>query len=100
MGEVMVLLEVLMLAESGKVLFDSFIEESAIHLCKAIRKAPPSLSFGLTCSGLLMLRLWLDMHSFRWGDPCIEHLLEFYLLLIISFQGHLEYLLPHKHADL
>ena len=40
------------------------------------------------------------MHSLRWGDPCIEHLLEFQLILIIGFQCHLENLLPHEHADL
>jgi hypothetical protein len=77
MGVVMVLLEVLMLAVSGKVLLDSFIEYRAVHFCKAIRKALSPLGFGFTSSGLLFFRGWHHMHSLRRGHPCIEHLLEF-----------------------
>jgi hypothetical protein len=77
MGVVMVLLEVLVLAVRGKVLFDSLIEDRAVHLCKTIRKALPPVGFGFPSRRFLILRLWLNLHPLRWGNPCIEHLLEF-----------------------
>ena len=77
MGVVMVLLEVLVLAVRGKVLFNSLIEDRAVYLCKTIRKALPPIGFSFTTRRLLFLRIWLNMHPLRWSYPCIEHLLEF-----------------------